>query len=168
MISIKGGMEAFLSALRKTDYAQFLAIAETSDTSEEELDSSEIINFAVSRNLTAVYRSIWKLAPAGEKGALRALFSIWEVYNLKAVLRGIDRGLSREEIFEFLLPAGAMDVSALKELSGVKDVRALAGLLAIWGSPYAAPVREFVTEYARKKKLAPGRACARQDEPGAL
>ncbi len=151
-ISMEGSMEAFLTALRNTRYGPYLAIAEAS---EGDIEPSEIINYAVSRNLTAAYRTIWNLAPEGEKGALQALFSIWEVYNLKAVLRGIDRGISQEKIFAFLIPAGSMDVSALKELSGVKDALALAGLLAIWGSPYASPVREFSPEYVRNKKLAP-------------
>ncbi len=151
-ISIEGSMDAFLDALRRTDYGTYLAIAEASEDEEE---PSEIIKYAVARNLTAAYRTIWNLAPEGEKGALRALFSIWEVYNLKAVLRGLDRGLSQEEIFEFLMPAGSMDVSALKELSGVKGIGGLAGLLSLWGSPYAGAVREFAPEYARNKKLAP-------------
>ncbi|MEE9613591.1 MAG: V-type ATPase subunit, partial [Thermodesulfobacteriota bacterium] len=73
------------------------------------------------------------------------------VYDLKALLRGVDRGVPREELFDVMIPAGEFDRAALRQLSGARDVNDLMRILSTWGSPYAAPLKRGFKSYERNR-----------------
>jgi V/A-type H+-transporting ATPase subunit C len=141
-------IESYLDLLRPTDYGPDIGVAGA--RFERTYD---ILSSALRSNLSRSFQSLWEKSPPGARTYLKALFSVWEVYNIKALLRGIDRGVRREELFENLVPAGELDLSALKELSRSKDIKDLLRLLRTWGSPYAEPLLRGFPGYQRDHSL---------------
>jgi V/A-type H+-transporting ATPase subunit C len=141
-------MEAYLELLRPSVYGPDIGVA--SARFERPYD---VLSSALRSNLTRSFTTLWDIAPPGARVYLKALFSTWEVYDIKAVLRGIDKGIRREDIFEALVPAGEMDVSALRELARSRDVTDLLGLLRTWSSPYAAPLKDGLEAYRKHHSL---------------
>lgn len=141
-------VEACLDLLRPTVYGPDIGVA--SARFERPYD---ILSSALRSNLYSVFTTLWDIAPEGARPCLKALFSTWEVYNIKALLRGIDKGVPREDLFEALVPAGELDLPALKELVRSKDVGDLIRLLRTWGSPYGAPLKAGFDTYKKHHSL---------------
>ncbi len=143
-----GSMAAYLDLLKPTVYGPDIGVA-----SARFERPYEVLSSALRSNLARSFTTLWDIAPQGARAWLKALFSTWEVYDIKAVLRGIDKGVAREDIFEALVPAGEMDVAALRELARSRDVTDLLGLLHTWSSPYAAPLKGGLEAYQKHHSL---------------
>jgi V/A-type H+-transporting ATPase subunit C len=141
-------IEDYMDLLRHTGYGPDIGVA-----GARYERAYDILSSALRSNLSKSFQSLWEKTPTGARTYLKALFSTWEVYNIKALLRGIDRGVSREELFEALVPVGELDLPALKELIRSKDINDLLRLFRTWGSPYAAPLIEGLLAYQRHHSL---------------
>lgn len=114
----------------------------------------DALDAALRNNFSDHLRMLWNLLPEAGRPYLKAVLSAYDAHNLKTVLRGLDRGVKRDEIFLRLVPAPETDAASLKRLVAAKDVSDFVRLLATWGSAYAAPVRRALPAYARTKSLA--------------
>jgi vacuolar-type H+-ATPase subunit C/Vma6 len=141
-------VEDYIDLLKPTVYGPDIAVAGA--RFERVYDT---LSSALRANLSRSFNSLWEKAPLAARPYIKALFSVWEVYNIKALLRGIDRGVPREDVFETLVPAGETDLPALKELVRSKDINDMLGLLRTWGSPYAVPLKEGFPAYKRHHSL---------------
>ncbi len=137
-----------ISHLKETVYARDMEIA--SARYERETD---IMEGGLRANLANTFKRLWDYAPKPGRTMLRGVFSIWEVYNLKAILRARDKGISPDENIFILIPAGDMDEAALKELNQAKDIKGILNLLSTWGSPYARPIRDVLERYKKERQL---------------
>ncbi len=153
----KGGYEALLRAkdaaaclneLRGTGYGPYIDIASVSEGAPE-----DIIGFALRMDISGTFALLWKAAPEEARPLLRAVLLFWEVYNLKTVVRGIARGVKREDIINLLVPAGGLDRGALKELAHAKDIHDLIRMLKSWGSPYAKVLGSGLDTYVRHHSI---------------
>lgn len=145
-------LEGMMDRLKATPYARDIEVASSRLGGESE---SEVLEAGFKGNLQSVLKGLWRYAPTDAEGLLKAILSWWEVYNIKTVLRGGDKGVPPEEVFPLLLPCGHLDEMALKELTMARDVRGVAQLLDTWGSPYAKPIREGLQRYIKDKDLMP-------------
>lgn len=137
---------------RATPYASYIEAARSVLGKQPEAD---IIEKGLKTGLQKSLESLWKNIPPESEGYFTAVLSYWDVYNLKTLLRGADKGVQPEEIFNLLLPGGVLDEGALMELSQARDARSIAEFLETWGSPYAGPVRDNLEQYMKDKDLMP-------------
>ncbi|MBI5047973.1 MAG: V-type ATPase subunit [Deltaproteobacteria bacterium] len=142
------GIQSFISHLKATTYARDIEIASARYKNER-----EVIEAGLKGNLAKAFKGLWGCSSDEMRVLLRAIFSIWEVYNLKAILRARVNGVSPDESASVLIPAGEMNESALKELNQQRDVFEVIKLLSTWGSPYARPMQHVMGQYMRERHL---------------
>ncbi|HLA38150.1 MAG TPA: V-type ATPase subunit, partial [Candidatus Brocadiales bacterium] len=109
---------------------------------------------ALRRNLYRVFRKVLQMCSEEPRRLLRVLLGKWDVYNIKTVLRGKQRGLPAQEVLLALVPAGELDEPKLQELLNQPDVKAVIDTLATWLSPFAPPLVGAFPEYLEKGHLA--------------
>ncbi len=142
--------KGLITRLRETLYDRDMEIAAARYDNE-----AAVIEGGLRANLSDTFKRLWDYAPVSARGILRAIFSLWEIYNLKAILRARDKGISPDESISILMPAGEMDESALKELNQQKDIADILSLLSTWGSPYVRPIRDAMELYKKERRLIP-------------
>ncbi len=90
--------------------------------------------------------------------ALQKIFDLvierWDIFNLKAILRGKHFGAAEEEIIESFFPAGHLSQRVLEFLARQASIREVIDALATWGSHLARPLTENFKEYAENRNLA--------------
>lgn len=123
--------------LKSTPYARHVDMAEARMTR-----AAEVIPSAVGANATDTFEFLWEQAPDNARRLLKALFSKWEVRNLKALIRGFAKDVRRDEIRGAMAPAGEFNQAALNALLGAKDLADAVRLIETWGSPYAAAFKD--------------------------
>jgi len=138
----------YLDRLRSTPYGPYI---ETAEARTKDVDA--IISGALKQDLVRTFSFLWKIAPDEARPLVKTLISVWEVYNLKAVIRGIVKGVRRDDIRAVLVPVGEFDSAALNELLASKDVGEVMRFLQTWGSPYAVPLKEGYAEFARHRNV---------------
>lgn len=141
-----GGM---IEHLRAGDYSTELAVAGARTE-----DRYAMLSLALRSKLARNFTLVWDSAPVNARRFLKAFFSAWEAHDLKAVVRGVARGVKRETLLDVVVPAGEFDQAALGALvrsAGVSDVLAY---LDSWGSGYAAPLRAGLKAYEKSGSLA--------------
>lgn len=141
-------MKGLTTRLKETIYARDIEISAARHKNE-----ADILEGGLRGNLAGIFKRVWIYAPVSAWTILRAVFSIWEVYNVKAIVRARDKGISPDESISILIPAGEMDEAALKELNQQKDIKDILNLLSTWGSPYARPLRGVIQQYMRERHL---------------
>lgn len=142
------GIQALLYCLKDTVYARDIEAASARYKNE-----TDIAEGAFRVNLARAFRQLWDYSPEDARILLRAVFSIWEAYDLKAIARARANGISPDDSISVLIPAGEMDESALKELNLQKDIQEAAKLLHTWRSPYATPLKDAIEQYLRERDL---------------
>lgn len=143
------GLAQYMERLKATGYGQYMEVAAARYKEPEDMLSA-----AFRASLANTLERFWKIAPDEIKPFLDAVLSVWVVYDLKAILRGIARGLKREEILRIVFPAGELDEGALKELVSSKDVNDFVKLLETWRSSYAKPLKAGLAFYAGQGSIA--------------
>lgn len=138
------GFSQYLDRLKSTPYGPYI---ETALARFERAE--EALSAALTDGLADSFAQMWDTAPDQARPLLKSILSIWEVYDLKAIVRGIARNIKREEILEVLVPAGEFDTAAIKALLSSKDIHDLISFLDTWGSPYAKPLKAGAGAYAK-------------------
>ena len=141
-------IHALINHLKEGVYARDIEISAARYTGER-----DVLEGALKGNLGRTFKDLWDYAHDNARGLLRVIFSVWEVYNLKTILRARHGGIPPDESISVLMPAGDMDEPALKELNQQKDIAGVANLLSTWGSPYAAPIKAAIPKYIRERHL---------------
>lgn len=144
-----GSADALLEKLKATGYGPFIEAASARFPD----DALEALSNGLLADLSESLGQLWKIAPAGARPLLKAVLSNWEVYDLKTLVRGLSRGVRREEIKAALIPAGEFDMASLNALLSSKDIPDLIGFLDTWGSPYAGVLRPGLKEYRRSGRI---------------
>jgi len=107
------------------------------------------------RNLSRSLRKIRVVALGDTKILVDLLLGVWDVQNLKTVMRGRRVGATAKEVMDDVIPAATLDEDDLEQLASQPDVRGVVDMLATLGNPYAAPLTDAVSEYHRNQDLAP-------------
>lgn len=141
-------VDALVERLKATEYGPFIEAAFTRYP-----EALEALSNALLADLAESFGQLWKIAPDGARPLLKAVFSNWEVFDLKTLVRGLSRGVKREEIKAVLVPAGEFDMASLNTLLSSKDLPDLVGFLETWGSPYAGVLKPGLKEYQRSGRI---------------
>ena len=138
----------FIESLKATAYGPFLNVAGARFHAP-----AEVVSSALTQSLADAFERLWKYAPGPARTLLEALVSTWEAYNLKAVIRGLGRGVGREDVRRAFVPAGQFDRGALDTLLSARGMEDMLMILGTWSSPYAGPVREGMDEFLRNGSI---------------
>lgn len=127
-------LQGMIAALTKTAYCKPVetALARTS--------GMECISEALRNDLVNTLAKIHKFyqGQAGEMVAM--VLRTYDIYNLKAILRGLAKNIPAGEILSSLLPIGELEYGTLAELARAPGLRAGIDLLVSMGLPYAQPL----------------------------
>jgi V/A-type H+-transporting ATPase subunit C len=145
-------LEMLFDSLKKTCYAQDL---ETVETRYKEHHDLKVLDEALKENLTRTLSTIWDIAEEETRKLFNAFLVPWEAFNLKTVLRGVDKHIDFELIYLQLLPTRNLDSAALKELAHQKNIEQLINLLATWGNPCARELKKAYPTYQKEHSLMP-------------
>jgi V/A-type H+-transporting ATPase subunit C len=89
------------------------------------------------------------------KGHLQELIGYylneWDVWNIKAIIRGIHYGATRDDIMEELIPAGQYELQYWRELAAIDNLEAL--LDAVKNTIYFEPLQNSWEEYQTTNML---------------
>jgi V/A-type H+-transporting ATPase subunit C len=143
-------LEGFIGKLKGTSYGFDLEEARARFRGK---DGITIVEKGLKGNLIRTFRKIWDESPSDARILIKAILSFWDIYNLKTIIRGIHRGVSPDELYSILIPAGDFDESALRELTQLRDIRLLVQVLDTWGSPYGRPLKECLSGYLKNKEI---------------
>jgi len=112
---------------------------------------SELTEKALTMNLARVYRDILSFSKGELREMIKEYLAIWDVRNIKTILRGVEHSISREEIVESLIPAGSLSEGALNELASQESTEAVIDLLKQMG--FAAPPQEMMARFTNTRNL---------------
>src|SRR3989304_449107 len=141
-------IDEVIERLRSTQHAGDVAGAAARSEKRE-----EILSIALKTNLSSAFARLWKMAPEGARTLLKAVFAAWEVFDIKTIMRGLARRVSREEIQDVLVPAGDLAAASLNTLLTSKDVPDLVRFLETWASPYARPLKRGLPAFETDGRL---------------
>ena len=128
-----GSLQGLIAAMTKTAYRKPIEAALTRTSG---LDCvSESLHHDLLGGLARV-REFYD-GQAGQQVAL--VFRRYDIHNLKAILRGLNRNAAAAEILSTLIPVGDLGSAVLTELVQSPDPRAAIDTLAILESDFAEP-----------------------------
>ena len=143
-------LEQYADRLRATAYGPYV---ETASGRTEKAD--DIIAIAIRSGLAITFTEMQKSAPPQARPYLRGLLSIWEVYDLKVIIRAVSRAIKPEEALETIVPAGEFDLAAIKTLlTSAKDLPDMISFLETWGSRFAKPLKDGLGAYRKNGSTA--------------
>lgn len=112
---------------------------------------ADLVEYSLNLNMANTFKEILGFS----KGHLRDLISHylneWDVWNLKAIIRGIHFGAGKEEVQEELIPAGHFDLAFWRELSQVDTIEGV--LEAMKNTEYHEPLAAAMDDYQNTKML---------------
>lgn len=134
MLAETGSLQGLIAALTKTVYQKSVEAALTRAT------GLQCINEALKTDLINTVGKIRGFYKEGA-GKMTAVFlRMYDIHNLKAILRGLSKNVPAGDILVVLLPIGELDLSTLRELAQLNNPREAIDLLASMGSSFAWPL----------------------------
>ncbi|MDF0650689.1 MAG: hypothetical protein CV081_02375 [Nitrospira sp. LK265] len=132
--------DGLIEILKRSPYACPLEQAFTGYGPADPVGTVARIDEALRRDLTQNLTVLRCFFSNRSRELINRLFLLWDVYNLKAVLRGKQAAAPVEEILETTLPVGILDDFAVGELARAPTMQAVAHLLETWRHPLSRPV----------------------------
>jgi V/A-type H+-transporting ATPase subunit C len=117
--------------------------------------TAAVVDDALKDNMVRAYQKVISFVHPEGRRILSTLLGRWDVFNVKTLLRGAHNHVSLDETKMSFFPAGYLDSDELEALARLDDVRAEIDTMAMWGLPYAPPLRREYPEYSRTNDLAP-------------
>lgn len=113
------------------------------------------IEKGLKENLAASFSRINRFFSEENRYLVSTVLGRYDIWNVKAVIRGKHIGASHDEIVEALLPAGDLTEPLLLALVEAVDIKNVIDLLTIWGFSYARELRDAYPDYVSTGKLLP-------------
>lgn len=130
----RGSLQGLIAALAKTVYQNSVEAALTRATGMQCIDEAlrtDLVNTV--GKIGAFYRE-----SAGKMVAI--VLRIYDIHNLKAILRGLSKNVPAGDILTVLLPIGELNISLLRDLAQLNNPREAIDLLASMGFSVAVPL----------------------------
>lgn len=138
---------ALLNVLKETAYGPYLTEVEDKDLSPRRAV------YQVKMHLAKAYQTVIRLVPEHVCQVLIQLYRLFEVDNLKAVLRGVVTGASWDEVRYVLFPLATSTVLPTQEMMKAGTVGAAVELLR--GTPYYGTLAHAMERYTAEQSLFP-------------
>ncbi len=114
-------------------------------------DGVRVVMEACRLHLAATFHDMQNFFNADGARLVRIVLARWDLLNLKTILRGQTHHVSAQEILPALVPAGALDESALRALVGEPEPLATIDLLRTWNVDYARAARQAYAEFSTSR-----------------
>ncbi|MES0490061.1 MAG: V-type ATPase subunit [Leptospirales bacterium] len=112
-------------------------------------DPEETILYALRQHTIKLFQFIWTHKPKNDEQSIKFLFSKWELFNLKTILRGIHKGVHADILKEKLIPAGEFTERRLNDLSVQPDLASVVSYLISAGSPYGRGLEQCMEHFEK-------------------
>ena len=112
-------------------------------------DPEKVILYAIRQHTLKMFQFIWDHKPKGQEHAMKLIFSKWEIYNLKIILRGIHKGVHADVLKEKLIPAGEFSERRLNDLVVQDDLTSVVNYLISAGSPYGRGLESCIDHFLK-------------------
>lgn len=140
-LSSAGSVPGLIAALTRTVYQKTVEAALTHSSGMRCIDD------ALKNDLVAIIGKVRGFYDESA-GKTTALFlRMYDIHNLKAILRGLSRNAESADILSVLLPVGELDLNLLNQLARLNDPREAVDLLASMSSPFAPPLLNARAEF---------------------
>lgn len=140
-------LDSMISTLKETDYGQYLEGVRTA------VISSRRASYEIRRKISAAYGVILKNTPEFAQRVLNQFLKLYEVDNLKAVLRGIEIQESWEKIRYMLFPLDNQLGLPFEEMIRTKSIDR--ALVLIQNTAYYQVLTLALDRYHNEKTLFP-------------
>ena len=135
LLSRTEGLDAIKEYLKKTSYGIHV--------SEETGDIVFLLDRALRLHFSETMREILQICKGVGGNLVETILSIWDLYNIKTLLRGKIRAISSEEITTSLMPAGSLREIILIEVYRQPSVQAMVDMLITMGYTFVWPLKQF-------------------------
>jgi V/A-type H+-transporting ATPase subunit C len=139
-------LQALLGILSETGYGPYLEIG------DRELTPRRAV-YQLKGHLANAYVKVIRLVPEPGRQLLVQLWRLFEVDNLKALLRGIETGASWRQVRFTLFPTGEETVLAAEEMFSTGSIAGAIELLR--GTPYYTTLSHALERYLAEQNLFP-------------
>lgn len=136
-----GSLQGLIAALTKTAYQKPIEAALTRSTGMNCIDE------ALHNDLINTVGKIKGFFHEETAKTTAIIFQAYDIYNLKAILRGLTKNVSSSDISAVLLPIGEFNIGVLRELARLNNPREAIDLMASQSLPHAAPLLKLRTEH---------------------
>jgi V/A-type H+-transporting ATPase subunit C len=120
---------------------------------EAECPPCELLEARLNANVALRFARVIDVIPEDERELVVLLKQLYEVDNLKTLLRGIQVGESVERMRSFLFPLGRASSLDIEDLLQAEDVPDL--VLRLQGTPYGDALRHALARYESERALFP-------------
>jgi V/A-type H+-transporting ATPase subunit C len=136
-----GSIQGLIAALAKTAYRKSV------ETALARANGMDCIAEALRADLIANLGKLHTFYSGQAKEMVGIVLRAYDVYNLKAILRGLAKHASRSEILATLLPVGEIPLETLTEVTSASRARGAIDLLASLGAPFAQTLLKLRIEH---------------------
>ena len=136
-----GSLQGLISALNKSAYRQSVEAALTHTT------GMDCIHVALRNDLIATLGKVRSFFHEQAEELVAMVLRAYDVHNLIAILRGLDKNASQSEILSTLLPVGDLNISLLTELTHATNPRDAIDLSASMNLLIAQPLIRLRIEH---------------------
>ncbi len=112
---------------------------------------SELVEKALNMNLARNYRAVLSFCRGDLKHMVEEYLDMWDVRNIKTVMRGVEHGIPREEILESIIPAGSFSEEFLRGLTEQENTEKIIDELAHRG--FSVPPDEIMERFSGTRDL---------------
>ncbi len=145
LIDAKSEMEC-ISAMEDTDYGKYL-------TRVPEPITAEKLEQALMDHIKDIAGKVLRSVPNEDKNIFKQYLKLWDVKNIKNILRGVWRSIPPEELEQNITPVGTLKESTLKALMESKNIDEAVSELE--STEYGKVVSESFQEMAEDGTLLP-------------
>ncbi len=141
------GLGSLLGLLQGTVYGPYLAQVE-----DKNLTPRRAL-YQIRGHLAEVCARVIGLVPGQARPLLAQLYRLYEVDNLKAILRGLVAGAPWDQVRYVLFPLGSLTVLPAQSMAEAQSVEAAVQLLR--GTPYYATLTHAMERFTAEQSLFP-------------
>ncbi|MDE1825253.1 MAG: V-type ATPase subunit [Candidatus Micrarchaeota archaeon] len=144
------------SIVNSKDVAAMLAILFQTDYKKNLEDfggvnlRSDLIDFALSKNLAANVHKLITITPITQKGMIRSIVGKWDLYNVKLAIDAKERGRGFADISRYVIDHGIYNAQELREVMSEPNVESMLQRMMI-NSPYKAMLATVLEDYRKEK-----------------
>jgi V/A-type H+-transporting ATPase subunit C len=138
---------ALIDALKETVYGPHLVAVDAANLTPRRAV------YQIKIHLAEAFVALLGLTPEPARSLLTQVYRLYEVDNLKAVLRGLVAGASWDQVRYVLFPLGSFTVLPAEAMAEAESVEA--AIEALRGTPYYDTLAHAVERYSSERSLFP-------------
>lgn len=151
--------------LPRETYSKFLmmsiteisrALGETTYRTEIEsmglkYSGADLVEYGLNMNMASTFKEILGFSKGHLQDMISSYLDEWDIWNIKAIIRGLHYGASKKEVQEELIPAGQYGLEFWRELTLLDSLESV--IEALRHTEYHRPIVASMDEYQATRML---------------